>query len=119
MLIERSQRGEHLAELSRQAEGYDTAIEILSDELGYQVEVRRAPLNELSYEPREGIAVSIGDRDHHAELLRHVIARPTRVEATEEPGIPSALLIEDEEDTKTLVRFAPPDPLAAFSAADC
>ena len=112
MLIQPSRWGEYLAELSRQAEGYDTAIEILSDELGDQVAVRRAPLNELSYEPREGIAVSIGDRERHAELLRHVIARPTRVEATDEPGIPKALLIEGEDSTKTLVRLATPDSLA-------
>ena len=112
MLIERSQWGDYLAELSRQAEGYDTAIEIMGDELGYQVEVRCAPLNELSYEPREGIAISIGDRERHAELLRHVIARPTRVEATDDPGIPGALLVEDDEDTRTLVRFAPPDSVA-------
>ena len=110
MLIEPSEWGEYFAELSRQAEGYDTAIEILSEELGDQVEVQRAPLIELSFDRREGIAVSIGSPDGHVEMLRHVVARPSRVEATDEPGIPSALMVEDEEGTKTLVRLAAPEP---------
>jgi hypothetical protein len=110
MLIERSRWGEYLAELSRHADGYDTAIEILSPELGDQVEVRRAPLLELSFDSRDGIAVAIGDPSRHLELLRHAVARPTRLEATDEPGVPSALLIEDDEGTKTLVRFAAPEP---------
>ncbi|HEX6020364.1 MAG TPA: DUF5335 family protein [Solirubrobacter sp.] len=106
MLIEKSRWGEYLAELTRQAEGYDAAIEILSEELGDQVEVRRAPLLELSFDPRDGIAVAIGESGGHSEVLRHTIARPTSLEATDEPGVPSALMIEDEEGTKTLVRFA-------------
>ena len=109
MLIQPSRWGEYLAELSRQADGYDTAIEIMSEELGDQVEVRRAPLIELSFDPREGIAFAIGDPSGHIEVLRHTVARPMIVEVTDEPGVPSALLIEDEEGTKTLVRFAAPE----------
>ena len=108
MLIEPSRWGEYLAELSRQADGYDTAIEILSPDLGDQVEVRRAPLIELAFDPREGIAVAIGDPSGRVEALRHPVARPTRLEATDEPGVPAALLIEDDQGTKTLVRFAAP-----------
>jgi len=106
MLIEASRWTEYFAELSRQAEGYDTAIEIMSPELGDQIEVRRAPLRELTFEAREGIAVSVGERD--VEVLRHAIQRPTRVEATDEPGIPSALMVEEEDGTKTLLRFTDP-----------
>jgi len=110
MLIEPSRWGDYLAELSRQADGYTTAIEILSQELGDQVEVRRAPLIELAFDPRDGIAVAIGDPTGQIEVLRHTVARPTLLEATDEPGVPSALLIEDDEGTKTLVRFAAPEP---------
>ena len=109
MLIQPSRWGEYLAELSRQADGYNTAIEIMSDELGDQVEVRRAPLIEVSFDPRDGIAIAIGDPSGHLEVLRHTVARPTLLEATDEPGVPSALLIEDDEGTKTLVRFAAPE----------
>lgn len=110
MLIEASRWTEYFAELSRQAEGYDTAIEIMSAGMGDQVEVRRAPLRELTYEAREGIAVSVGGRD--VEVLRHAIQRPTRVEVTDEPGIPSALMVQEEDGTKTLLRFAAPGPRA-------
>lgn len=105
MLIEQSRWAEYLAELSRQAEGYDAAIEVMSSELGDQVEIRRAPLNELAFDPREGIAVAVGG---DVQLLRHVIERPTRLEATDEPGVPSALLVEDADGTKTLLRFSSP-----------
>ena len=83
-----------------------TAIEILSDELGDQTEVRRAPLSELAFDPREGIAVSVADATGHTELLRHVIAAPRSLEVTDEPGVPAALMIEDDTGTKTLVRFS-------------
>ncbi len=99
---------DYFAELTRQAEGYVTAIEILSKELGDQIEVRRAPLSEVAFDPREGIAVSVGDSTGHTEWLRHVIAAPRSVEATDEPGVPAALMIEDETGTKTLIRFSAP-----------
>jgi len=70
--------------------------------------VRRARLAELSYDPREGIAVAVSDAAGHQELLRHVIAAPTRLEATDESGIPGTLLVEEPTGVKTLVRLAPP-----------
>ena len=106
MIVERNRWSEFLSELSRQADGYQVTVEIMSEELGDQVEIRRAALRELAFDPREGIAISIGDAEGYAELLRHVIARPILVETTDEPGVPSALLIEDETGTKTLVRLA-------------
>jgi hypothetical protein len=108
MVIEPRRWSEYLAELSRQAEGYLTTIEILSEELGDQIETRRAPLRELAFDPREGIAISIGDAAGRVELLRHVIARPTAIEATDESGIPSTLLFADATGTKTLVSLAAP-----------
>jgi hypothetical protein len=113
MLIEPSRWTEYFAELSRQAMGYDTAVEVLSAELGDQVEVRRAPLIELVFDRREGFAVAVGDPAGRAEVLRHVIARPRRVEATDDPGVPAALMVEDEAGTRTLVRLAAPEPDAA------
>jgi hypothetical protein len=109
MLIEQNRWTEYLNELSRHADGYDVTIEVLSSELGDQIEVRRLPLHELAFDPREGIAVSVGERGGHGDALRHVIGRPSRVEATDEPGVPSALMIADETGTQTLLRFAAPD----------
>jgi len=106
MLIDHNRWGEYLAELSRQAQGYETTVEILSYELGDQFEVRRAPLNELSFDPREGIAIAVGSG---AQLLRHVMASPVRLEATDDAGIPSTLLVESADGTRTLLRFDAPD----------
>jgi hypothetical protein len=106
MLIEQNRWNEYLSELSRQAAGYDVTVEVISSELGDQIEVRRLPLHEVAFDAREGIAVSVGG---HGDVLRHVIAGPTRVEVTDEPGVPSALMIGDETGTKTLLRFTPPD----------
>lgn len=108
MLIEQSRWREYLVELSRQADGYDATVEVLSDDLGDQVEVHRARLAELAFDPREGITIAVSDPEGREELLRHVIANPARVEATDEPAVPGALLIEEAGGTKTLVRLAPP-----------
>jgi hypothetical protein len=108
MLIEQHEWTDFLAELSRQVMGWEVAIEVMSDELGDQIEVSRAALNEVTFDPREGFAVAVGE---HAQLLRHVIARPERLEVTEEAGIPLALLVQEADGTRTLLRLMPPEPL--------
>lgn len=108
MLIEQSRWSDYLAELTRQAEGYDVTVEVLSSDLGDQVEVSRARLSELAFDARDGFAVAVSDPEGHDELLRHVIAEPVRIEATDEPGVPGAVLVEDEAGTKTLVRLEAP-----------
>lgn len=104
MQIEPTEWEAYFAELSRQAEGYATTIEIMSAEVGDQIEVRQTPLSELAVDAREGISISTGD------TVRHVIGHPARVEATDEPGVPSAVLFEAEDGMRTLVRFAAPEP---------
>ena len=71
------------------------------------MEARRAPLLEVTFAPREGIAISLGDRSGHAEVLRRVVSNPSRLETTDEPGVPSALRITDDAGTQTLVRLSP------------
>ena len=64
------------------------------------------PLRELGFDPREGIAVAVGGTTaEHPVVLRHVIARPRRLETTDEPDIPSALMIDAEDGTRTLIRI--------------
>ena len=109
MLIEHTRWGEYLGELSRQAEGYPTTIEVMAAELGDQTEARSVPLRELAFDPHEGIAVSVGGTTpEHPVVLRHVIARPHRLEVADEPGIPSALMIDAEDGTRTLIRLGAP-----------
>jgi Family of unknown function (DUF5335) len=108
MLIEKSQWSEYFAELTRQAEGYTTSIEIMSGSLGDQVEARETPLHEFAYDPHEGIAVSVGGTTaKFPVILRHVISDPATVETTDEPGVPAALEIVGEDGVRTLVRLTP------------
>ena len=108
MLIEPDTWTDFLAELSRHVTGWDVAIEVMSEGFGDQIEVSRAPLSEVAFDAREGVAIAVGDG---GQVLRHVIAQPVRLEATEDAGIPLALLVEDTEGTKTLLRLMPPEPL--------
>jgi hypothetical protein len=108
MLIEPNRWTEYLAELSRHAEGYHTTIEVMSGELGDQTEARSVPLRELAFDPHEGISVSVGGLTiEEPELLRHVIAGPRRLEITDEPGVPAALMIDAEDGVQTLIRLVP------------
>jgi hypothetical protein len=113
MLIEQARWHEYLDELSRHAEGYPTTVRVMTAELGDQVEARGVPLRELAFDPREGIAVSVGGTtSEHPVTLRHVVADPRRLEATDEPGVPSALLIEGEDGTRTLIELTATVPVA-------
>jgi hypothetical protein len=106
MLIEPTRWTEYLDELSRHAEGYATTIEIMNTDLGDQTAARRVPLRELGFDPHEGIAVAVGGTTaKHPVVLRHVIARPRQLETTDEPDIPSALMIDAEDGTRTLIRI--------------
>lgn len=107
MLIEQSRWSEYLQELTRQADGYEVTVEVLDPDLGDQIQIRRARLSEIAYDPREGIAVAVSDPEGHEELLRHVISEPARLETTDEPGVPGSLLVETA-GVKTLVRLVAP-----------
>jgi hypothetical protein len=43
-------------------------------------------------------------------VLRHAVVCPSRIDVTDEPGVPSAVMIEDAAGTRTLVRLAAPEP---------
>jgi hypothetical protein len=109
MRIERGEWSAYLAELSRQAEGYRTTIEVLGEDIGDQIEAREVPLRELAFDPREGIALSVGGRGgEFPVVLRHVIPEPVDLETTDEPGIPGALMIEQAGGRRTVIRLAAP-----------
>jgi hypothetical protein len=103
MRIEQGEWSAYLAELSRQAEGYRTTIEVLGEDIGDQIEAREMPLRELAFDPREGIALSLGEMD--SETLRHVMPEPVDLETTDEPGVPSALMVEQADGLRTVIRL--------------
>jgi hypothetical protein len=106
MLIEPTRWKEYLGELSRHAEGCATTIEVMDSDLGDQTEARRVPLRELGFDPHEGIAIAVGGKTStYPVVLRHVIAHPQRLETTDEPGFPSALKIDADDGTTTMIRI--------------
>ena len=117
MLIEQARWSEYLDELSRHAESYPASIEVMTDELGDQTEAHGVPLRELAFDPHEGIAVSVGGTTaEHPVILRHVIAHPQRLEVTDEPGVPSALMVHAEDGTRTLIRLGAPTAMRQLTA---
>jgi uncharacterized protein (DUF2267 family) len=118
MLIERADWADYLAELSRQAAGYTATIDVMTPELGLQTEARSVPLDELGFEQHEGIAIAVGDGTAaHPVTLRHAVADPIRLEATDEPGVPAALAVDGEDGTRTLIRLHPPSTAAEHDVA--
>ena len=98
---------------SRQHEGWLATLEVLGTEIGAQEEAHELPLEGVSIgsginEP-ETIAISIGKtpEDH----ISHTIIKPARVWLERNnAGADSALEIESEDETKTLLRFRSPVP---------
>jgi len=98
---------------SRQHEGWLATLEVLGLEIGAQEEAHELPLEGVSIgsgtdEP-DTIAISIGKtpEDH----ISHTIIKPARVWLERNnAGADSALEIESEDETKTLLRFRSPVP---------
>ncbi|HEY5046247.1 MAG TPA: DUF5335 family protein [Solirubrobacteraceae bacterium] len=97
-------------------EGQLVTIEVMSDELGDQVDVERLPLQAISYDANENmLEVSVGGRGpRYPVLLRHFISQPQTI-TLEESGrlVPDAILVTDASDTRTLIRLIEPPTLMA------
>ena len=99
--------------LSRDLGGWQTAVEVLSDDVGAQVLADGLPFVGLTFEDIDAnpsIELTLGeDRENHQT---HTIANPKLV-AFEGSGIgPAGVLdIEDADGTKTLIRFVQPFPV--------
>lgn len=67
--------------LTKEHEGNDVTIEILSRDLGDQVETQRLPLNYIEYDHKDD-ALIVGVGGHTTRfpvLLRHIIAHPQAI----------------------------------------
>lgn len=105
--IPREQWNNFFDSFSRQHEGWLATLQIFGDEIGAQEEARELPLSGISLSSAKNensIALSLGEEpgDH----ITHIIQEPKQVwvETTSE-GVNSALEIESEDQTKTLLRF--------------
>jgi hypothetical protein len=107
---------EYFDSIAPSVEGLLVTIEVMSEELGDQVEVERLPLQAISYDHDDNmLEVSVGGRGpRYPVLLRHFISRPQTI-SVEESGLltPSAMLITDASGVRTLIRLLEPTALGA------
>jgi hypothetical protein len=94
-------------------EGKLVTVEVMSDELGDQLDVERLPLQAIGYDPKDNVLeVAVGGRGvRHPILSRHFISSPQTI-SIEGAGsfTPTAILVTDGSGVRTLIRlFEPPE----------
>jgi hypothetical protein len=93
-------------------EGLLVTIEVMSEQLGDQVNVERLPLQAIGYDPKDNmLEVSVGGRGvRYPVLLHHFISSPKAISVEESDRLtPSAILVTDASGERTLIRlFEPP-----------
>ncbi|WP_433518594.1 DUF5335 family protein [Nonomuraea sp. CA-143628] len=102
--------------LSRQYEGSDVTVEVLSRTFGDLMQAEKLPLAYLEYDDKDDIfTVAIGGRDgRYPVVLAHLIQRPQTIFAdivfadTGAPDMPRAFDIVDAEGTQTIIMLHDP-----------
>ncbi len=107
---------EYFDSIADSIQGSTVTIEIISEELGDQIDVERLPLQAIGYDPKDdAVEISIGGRDRrYPVVLWHFIANPRTISVEEtSPLTPEAIFVTDASATKTLIRLYEPAPPAA------
>ena len=95
----------------------DVTIEVINDDIGDQIQVKRLPWHALIYDQREKVLeLSVGARGRKMEItFRHEIHNPTRIWVEEDAGVVRSMSIEQDDGTKTIVQFFERDALETGS----
>ncbi|ACZ87429.1 DUF5335 family protein [Streptosporangium roseum] len=104
--LPRDEWREFFDDMTRNYEGVDVTIEVVSGEFGDLVEAERVPLAYLEYDPREDqFSVGVGGRDgRYPVVLRHAVDHPQRVLSdTMRQGTMRAFDVVDAEGVQTIV----------------
>lgn len=122
-VIERNQWDDFVKEFNRRNELRATTVEVLGNELGLQEEEQLLPLTGISLEmdgkdaPRVEITLG-GETAKEERHLTHTISRVRSImRKIGDDSREEALLIEDEEGTKTILHFEPLPELERASHA--
>jgi Family of unknown function (DUF5335) len=103
--LTRSQWTQFFDSLSRVIAGSRATLEVLSDDLGAQLEVEESPLSGISYDP-SGLELHFATRAGH---LVHRIENPERTEIEEpDDGLISALEIQAPGEPVFILRLKAP-----------
>ncbi|WP_405146985.1 DUF5335 domain-containing protein [Sphaerisporangium sp. NBC_01403] len=92
--------------MTRDYEGAEAAIEVVSKDFGDLFEAERIPLAYLEYDPKDDqFSVGVGGRDgRYPVVLRHAIDHPQRILAdTVAHGSIRAFDVSDAEGNETIV----------------
>jgi Family of unknown function (DUF5335) len=107
---------EYFDSIAPSIDGLLVTIEVMSEQLGDQVDVERLPLQAISYDPKDNmLEISVGGRGvRYPVLLRHFISSPQTVSVEESgPLSPRAILVTDGSGVRTLIRLFEPAALEA------
>jgi hypothetical protein len=99
---------DYLDSLTLRSEGLLVTVEVMSGQLGDQVDVERLPLQAISYDRRDDVLeIAVGGRGvRYPVVLRHFISNPRTVSVEEASELdPEAILVTDTSGVRTLVRL--------------
>src|ERR1035438_1645878 len=102
---------EYFDSLTPSIEGMLVTIEVMSEELGDQVDVERLPLQAIGYDPKDNVfEVAVGGRGvRHPVLSRHFISSPQTISIEGAASLtPTAILVTDGSGVRTLIRLFEP-----------
>lgn len=109
---------EFLNDLSRRRFGWETRIEVISENLGDQILSSGLPLTGVTFQDRAGmmeIEILVGEGTSHQA---HSISNPSALSYLSEPDHYRGLLeIEEANGTKTLLSLIDPMPVQLGYAA--
>lgn len=113
LTIPREKWNEFLHDLSKRRFGWETKVEVISDEVGDQILSDGLRLSGMTCEEKAGrcqIEVSVGIDAHSHQT--HGIADPVAINyLNEEGGYGGVVEFEEANGTKTLVRIINPMPV--------
>jgi hypothetical protein len=122
-VIEREEWEGFVKEFNHRNEMRATRLEILGEEIGAQEEEQTLPFTGISLETRGADAPRVeitlgGETAKEERQLTHTIPRVRNIMTKMGTDLrEEALLIEDEEGTKTILRFEPLPEIEAASKA--
>jgi Family of unknown function (DUF5335) len=99
---------EYFDSIAPGTDGLLVTIEVMSEELGDQVDVERLPLQAMNYDPKDNmLEISVGGRStRYPVVLRHFISSPQTISIEESgPLSPRAILVTDADGVRTLIRL--------------
>ncbi|MCU1334865.1 MAG: hypothetical protein JWO19_446 [Bryobacterales bacterium] len=104
-----------LAQFTRENRGAHARLEIIGQEIGYQVETEDRPFDGVSADVKDGehtvwIIFGATPEEHHS----HGVAKATvlRVMFPDAPGSGPVLEVESQDGTKTLLELSDPEKYA-------